>query len=391
MERPSDPGQKFGVGPGGGVPPWKKDEKIDLTIAHWSLWGPRRSGLYETVRELIAAENRIVGVLAGMCVIPPIEVMGSKREAQRYIGGGMVDAIHPELRTQDWGWAYKFADIHVIHFSFDKRLGKMRPKVFMAHGTPEAVIEGSLKAEKGHEQSLLNGAEWINKFQATIVTSQRAKMFWGAFDSTGKKTRVVNKGIDLEWWQRSKVVQDLPGEPSVLFGEVWRGIKHPALLFYAMAEVFRRNDKARLNVWALSKNIELWTNFIGQGGFWDFMGQDNLPGIIDYPEHFYSRGDILVSPVIYGDLSRVAQEAMACGCPVVSWDTDPHGENYPYKAAKGFDIMDMADKIEETYNEILDDPEGVRRKCRQIAEEYFDINEEAKSIVDILRQVVAQE
>ncbi|MCK4265764.1 MAG: glycosyltransferase, partial [Thermoplasmata archaeon] len=116
-----------------------------------------------------------------------------------------------------------------------------------------------------------------------------------------------------------------------------------------------------------------------------------LPGIIDYPEHFYSRGDILVSPVIYGDLSRVAQEAMACGCPVVSWDTDPHGENYPYKAAKGFDIMDMADKIEETYNEILDDPEGVRRKCRQIAEEYFDINEEAKSIVDILRQVVAQE
>ncbi len=383
------PAGKLAEGPKGGVPPWKKGQKIDLTIAHWSLWAPRRSGLYETVRELIAAENRIEGVLAGMCVIPPAELVG-KREVNRFIQGGMVDAIHPELRTQDWGWAYKFADIHVIHYTYDKQLGKLKPKVFMAHGTPEAVLEGSMmRGDKA--QPLLSGAEWINKFEATIVTSQRAKMFWGTFDSTGKKTHVVNKGIDLEWWQRSGTVRDVPGDPSVLYGEVWRGIKHPALLFYAMAELYRRNEKARLNVWSLSQNIELWTNFIGQAGFWHFMGQENLPGVIEYPEHFYSRGDVLVSPVTAGDLSRVAQESMACGCPVISWDTDPHGENYPYKAAKGFDVMDLADKIEEAYNEVLDDPEGVRKKCRQIAETYFDINDEAKSIVDILRQIVAQQ
>ncbi len=381
-------GQKFGEGPGGGLPPGKLGEKIDLTVAHWCLWGPRRSGMYETVRELIAAENRIEGVLAGMCVIPPPELLGKTRETKRYVEGGLVDAIHTEMRTQDWGWAYKFANIHVIHFSFDKKLGKLKPKVFMAHGTPEAVIEGSIS--RG-DDAVLSGAEWINKFQATIVTSQRAKMFWGIFDSTGKKTHVVNKGIDLEWWQRSGTVQDLSGEPSVLYGEVWRGIKHPALLFYAMNEIYQRNDKARLNVWALNKNQKLWNSFIGQAGFWKFMGQQNLPGIEEYPEHYYSRGDVLVSPVTAGDLSRVAQEAMACGCPVISWDTDPHGENYPYKFAKGVDVMDLADKIEETYNEILDDPETVRKKCRQIAEQYFDINEEARSIVQILRKVVSEQ
>ena len=381
-------GGKLADGPGGGIPPWKKGQKIDLTISHWCLWGPRRSGMYETVRELIAAENRIDGVLAGMCAVP--NEGASKREAARYIQGGMTDVMHPEMRTQDWGWAYKFADVHMIHYTFDKRLGKLKPKVFMAHGTPEAVLESSLQTTD-RAQALLSGAEWTNKFEGTIVTSQRGKLFWGAFAEDPSKIHVVNKGIDLEWWQRSGSKRDLRGEPSVLYGEVWRGIKHPALLFYAMDELYKRNDQARLNAWALSMKRRLWESFIEQAGFTKFLGQDNIPGIEDYPEHFYSRGDVLVSPVIYGDLSRVAQEAMACGCPVVSWDTDPYGENYPYKVAKGFDVRSMADKIEEAYNEVLDDREGVAAKCRQTAETYFDINEEAKSIVQILRKIVSEQ
>jgi hypothetical protein len=345
--------------------------------------------MYETVRELVHAENKIDGVLAGMCAVPPEGT--SKREIARYVQGGMTDIIHPEMRTQDWGWAYKFADVHVIHYTFDKKLGKLKPKVFMAHGTPEAVLEGSLK-DKDPANALLSGAEWTHKFEGTIVTSQRAKMFWGAFDSTGgSKMHLVNKGIDLDWWQKSGTTRDLPGDPSVLYGEVWRGIKHPALLFYAMDELYKRNDQTRLNAWALSGKRALWEGFIGQAGFWKFMGQERIAGIEDYPEHYYSRGDVLVSPVVYGDVTRVAQEAMACGCPVVSWDTDPHGDNHPYKAARGFDVMDLADKIQEAYEEVLDDREGVAAKCRKIAETYFDIDEEAKSIVQILRKIVSEQ
>jgi glycosyltransferase involved in cell wall biosynthesis len=303
----------------------------------------------------------------------------------------MTDVIHPEMRTQDWGWAYKFGDIHVVHYSFDKRLGKLKPKVFMAHGTPEAVLESSLRDEDD-QRALLSGGEWINRFEGAIVTSQRGKMFWGAFDSTGgKRMHLVNKGIDLEWWQRSGTTQDLPGTPSVLYGEVWRGIKHPGLLFYAMDELYKRNNLARLNAWSLTVKRNLWEGFIGQAGFWKFIDQDRIPGVVDYPEHYYSRGDVLVSPVTAGDLSRVAQEAMACGCPVVSWDTDPYGENHPYKFAKGFDVVDMADKIHETYEEVLDDREGVAAKCRKTAETYFDIDEEARSIVQILRKIVSEQ
>ncbi|GAH69477.1 unnamed protein product, partial [marine sediment metagenome] len=97
------------------------------------------------------------------------------------------------------------------------------------------------------------------------------------------------------------------------------------------------------------------------------------------------------SPSIYGDVTRVHQEAMGCGCPVVCWDTDPFQESHPYKYAKAFDTADMGQKIMDTYSDVLDDREGVARQCRSLAERYFDINFEAQQIVSILRDVVAEQ
>lgn len=379
-------GQKFAEGKDGGVPPWKEGEEIDLRVIHWTLWGPRRSGLYETVRELIQAEMKIEGVLPGMCVMPPPNA--SKREQKKYVEGGMTDAMFPHIRAQDWGYAMKFGDIHLIHYSFDKRLSRLTNKVFMAHGTLEAVVESAMR-EEDDQRALLSAADWINRFEGTITTSKRAHMFWKEFAPDQSKVHLVNKGIDLDWWKRTKSTRDLQGNPSVLYGEVWRGIKHPMHLLYAMNLLWKENPDIRLNTWGLTSKKEFWEYFMGAADFWKFIGTDNyLPGPTDYPEHFYSRGDVLVSPVLAGDVSRVAQESMACGCPVISWDTDPYGDNHAYKLAKGFDIEDLAEKIKMTAEEVYDDREGVARKCRAIAEKYFDMNEEAKSIVKILRKIV---
>jgi hypothetical protein len=43
----------------------------------------------------------------------------------------------------------------------------------------------------------------------------------------------------------------------------------------------------------------------------------------------------------------------------------------------------------EVYGEVLDDREGVARRCRNLAERYFDINFEAQQIVKILRDIVS--
>ncbi|MCK4698368.1 MAG: glycosyltransferase [Dehalococcoidia bacterium] len=380
--------RRYAKGPSGGVPPWKKDEKIDLRIAHWCNWAPHLSGMYETTRELITAENKIDGVLAGFCETPGMGA--SPQITKRAAEGGRVDGMHPEFRSQGWGWALKFADIHVLHSTLLSNFGQLKPKTFFISGTPESCLNNEL--EPGDKaESFSSAGRYIARTEATFVTSERARRFWSQFDYGGEKIHRVNKGIDLEWWKRTSTKQDLDGEPSVLYGEIWRGIKHPMHLFYAVDQIYRENPDIRLNVWGCNQRRGFWQNMINTLRFDDFLGKSGLRGIIDYPEHYYTRGDVLVSPGLYGDVSRVQQEAMACGCPTICWDTDQWKETHPYKYAKAFDMDDLARKIMETYEEVLGDREGIAKQCRDIAERYFDVNYEAQQIVAILRDVVSSQ
>lgn len=377
--------QKFSEGPKGGVPPWKEGETVDLRVAHWCLFGPRLSGMYETVRELVMAENKIEGVLAGMCEVPAPNA--SKQVIKAAAEGGKVDALHTTFRTQDWGWAMKYCDIHVIHTSQLKQVGELKPKAFFLHGTPEACLENDLQPKvdlKSYESAI----GYVGKCEATIVTSERAKFLWQPYDYSGTRIHKVNKGVDLEWWQRTSTKQDLDGAPSVLYGEIWRGIKHPMHTLFAVNLIYEENPEVRLNAWGCNIKKGFWEKMVEEGQFNKFFGR-GIRGIVDWPEHYYTRGDVLVSPGLYGDVSRVQQEAMACGCPVVGWDTDPWKETHPYKYARAYDCRDLADKILEAWNDVQDDPEGVQKRCREMAERYFDVNVEAKQVVGILRKTVA--
>lgn len=740
--------QKFAEGMRGGVPPWKEGETIDLRIAHWCLFAPHASGMYETVRELVTAENQIEGVLAGMCETPGPGT--GKSAMERAAEGGRVDPMHPEFRTQDWGWGLKYPDIHVVHTTLFDRIGELEPKVFFAHGcfhrnqlirladgsmrklmelkvgdlvpsknretgyietdvitdigsngmyekwmkiTPEdgprlictddhpfETIDGTMEAknlkpgmfiesgelefsdiqrsiilganmgdaypdpnslafshrnkdyndvilnffqgyniwrkdyptgygsrvervkislkrnqvprsnkgpsydrspfrklydffvidgEKRLTEKWLDGLSWISlavlylddgslafpkyekvdghvsiyypvailhtcglteedarklsdtlrsrfgienslttydyprihinkqtavkrffdnitrvfpvppsmeykippeflgrspcaedglhwsptmvkiddisslkmkaerwaitvknnhnylaglclvkntpeaclendlmpnlksdsygpgiryieRCDATIVTSKRQELLWGPYDHSGDKIHRVDKGIDLEWWRKTFVKQELPGEPSVLYGEIWRGIKHPFHVLFAVNEIYKRNPKVKLNAWGCNIKKPFWQRLFEESNFDNFLGPRGIKDIVDYPEHYYSRGDVLANPVIYGDVTRVGQEALACGCPTVAWDTDPFGDTHAYAMAKAFDISAFAAEIEEIYEDLLDDEEAVHKKAREIAETHFDINVEAKQVVEILRKTVGE-
>jgi glycosyltransferase involved in cell wall biosynthesis len=296
--------------------------------------------------------------------------------------------MHPSFRTQDWGWAMKFCDIHVIHTSQLKRVGELKPKAFFLHGTPEACLENDMQP-KVELKSYESAVGYIGKCEATIVTSERAKFLWQPYDYTGERIHRVNKGVDLEWWQRTPTKQNLPGEPSVLYGEIWRGIKHPLHTIFAVNEIYKENPEIRLNVWGCNIKRSFWAKIFEEGQFDRFLGPRGIKTIIDYPEHYYSRGDVLVSPGLYGDVSRVQQEALGCGCPVIGWDSDPWGDTHPYKYVRSYDCKDLAAKILEVWNEVQDDPEGVQKRCREMAERYFDVNVEARQVVEVLRKVVS--
>jgi len=89
--------------------------------------------MYETVRELITAENQIDGVLGGALQHARNQKL-PKHVVKKEAEGGRVDSFHPELRTQDWGWARKWADVHIIHSTMATFLKDIKPKVFFHHG-----------------------------------------------------------------------------------------------------------------------------------------------------------------------------------------------------------------------------------------------------------------
>ncbi len=317
----------------------------------------------------------------------------TKNQLKVAMQGGKQDNLHPELMTQSWHWAKKFADVHMVHSTIPKTIGELKPLGFMHHGTPEATLTNDI--ERGHE-SFMPAARWTNRLDFGICTSQKAYDLWKPFDWENNLHK-VDKGIDLEWWKRSASKQDLEGEPSILYGEVWRGIKHPLHLMHALNYIYENHtDKVRLNSWGLANVAKMetkkfWTEFVDLARFDKFIGKRGMRGIEPYPDHWYSSGDVLAGPGLYGDVSRVRQEAMACGCPVVAWDTDIHKEMHAWKYAKAFDFRDFGDKLMDTYGDVADDRVGVARKTRAIAERYFDINTEAQQIVDILRDVVSNQ
>ena len=100
---------------------------------------------------------------------------------------------------------------------------------------------------------------------------------------------------------------------------------------------------------------------------------------------------MLISPVTTGEPSRVQKEALACGTPTITWDSNPYPDNFGFYKAKSFNWNDMAECIAKLWDDIQKDPQGVRAKARQIAENHYDMRIMAGKVVKILEDVVTKQ
>lgn len=349
------------------------EQKADIVIAHWAVFSPRKSGLYETTKELIQYENRMDNVIAGL--IDP----NNKK-------GGQADrSSDPHLVSQSHDWAFRDANIHMIHSSLTGISGRLEPNIFFMHGSPEACLWSELEPfDRGF--SLSSAFTFMERSEAMIVFMKRHQYLWKHI--AAEKVRLVTKGVDLERWKPEGMRMNLEGEPNILFGEVWRMIKDPFLTFFAMDELYKKLPTLRFHPWALASKRRLWNQVIGRAGFHKLLGQYQISGPQAYPEHWYRGGDMLVSPVITGEPSRVLQEALACGCPVIGWDCDNFNDSHAMKRAKPFDPRDLAQKCADLWEEIQSDGETVKRRARRIAETHFSMKQMAEQVVAIVREVL---
>ena len=348
--------------------------KADIVIAHWSVFGPGKSGLYETVKELAAYEGRMDGVISGIV------------EPDNPAGGNSDKSIEPNVVTQSHDWAFRDANVHMIHSSTASIQQRLDPTIFFLHGSPEAQIWSELETfDRGFSMS--STFDYMDRSKVSIVFMKRHKWIWNRV-AKGIDIRYVQKGIDLERWNPKGMRMRFDGKPNILYGEVWREIKDPFITFLAMDEYANKNPAMRFHPWALNDKRRMWERISDRGRFGRFLGQYQLSGTQLYPEHWYRGGDMLISPVLMGEPSRVLQESLASGCPTVTWDSDIFGDSISFKRARPFDPRDMAEKCHELWEEIQSDPTGIRQKARRLAVENYSMSNMAEKVIDIVREVL---
>jgi len=350
-----------------GVSPEKEKENIDLVIAHWCLFAPGRSGMYETVKELILAEKQIPGVEAGL--VNPDDEKGGKSDGW--------------ITTQSHGWAWENATIHVSHYFMTGYSTMQRPRVMMIHGTPEACYEA--EKDSGSFTAVIGG---LMNLDASIVMNRRQYYFWKAFDHHNT-LHYVDKGIDLSRYTLKGMRIDCDGEPAIGMGEVERkgGVKLPFHVYWAINEYWKDNEKVRLHHWGTADERAILDVIFHKSGFDRWLGKYRLMGFQLFPENWYRGVDIVISPSLYGDPSRVHFESMACGTPVIDWGTSSSGDSCATMHAKPFDVQDLKECIAKLYDRIRANPQKVRNEVRQVAEQHYDIRRMATQVVKILREV----
>lgn len=353
-----------------GLPPEKQGQDLDLIIAHWCLFAPGRSGMYETVKELIMEETKIEGVLAGL--VNPEDEKGGKSDGW--------------ITTQSHGWATENATIHVSHYFMSGYSTMQRPRVMLVHGTPEACYEA--EKDGGSFSSVTLGLENLD---ASVVMNKRQFEYWKPFDRHGT-LHYIDKGVDLTKYRPKGMRIDLDGAPAVGMGEIQRigGVKLALTAYWAINEYYKINPKVRLHQWGVADNYErhVAEMIFHKTGFDVWLGKYGLRGFQMFPENWYRACSMLISPSLYGDPSRVHFEAMACGCPVIDWDTAVRfGDSHANVHAKAFDPQSMAECIATLYDRMRTNPHKVRTETRQIAETYYDIRRTAIQLVEILREV----
>ena len=356
------------------VPEFKRGEKLDLKICHWSLFAPNQSGLYETVKELVKYENRIEGVLGGIC--NPDKPEGGEQDPD-----GLV--------TQSHEWAMQDANLHVIHYRELPFTDELEPRMFAVHGTIESCVHSEMSVAQEAGRSFTSSVERIRNCDATITFSNRAQYYWSQFDPTGKKVFRIHKGIDLEKYTPLGMKEKLSGAPKIGYAEIPREIKYPLDVFYAVNEYYKLNKKAKFHPIGLSQNWRMWFTFIQQGNFRRLLGEHDMGMNMKYPAHWYRAFDMLISPVQQGEPSRCFTESMACGCPTITWDSDPFPDDtYAFRKAKYCDPLDLASKIGDLWEEIKADPVGIRERARKVAEEHYSAERMAQEFVKVARQTI---
>ena len=256
--------------------------------------------------------------------------------------------------------------VHCIHSQINIRTYHDGiPKFMWMHGEPLSSVGNGISMK-----AIVDLAPMCDAF--ICMRSEE----WPVWNSIKRTYRVI-KGIDLELYKPlDGITEKLPGEPSVLYIENWRGQRNPLYLCVAMQEVHKKFPNARLHLYNLQdkRMKETFDALIKNNKWWTFIR--SVQGPTTDVNLLYNRVDMVVSG-LYPLYAR-GIEAFGAGKAFIGPGYREAG--YPFTCE--LDPMSMADaiiKCWENYSQI---------NFRKWAEDNHDVNESVKQSIEIYQRYI---
>lgn len=341
-----------------------------MFIVHFSHFGMRVSGLYESVKDQVKYERR-EGHRSELLDPNNLEPPKDKRDE-------WLVPIH-------WEEAKK-ADVWVLHSSWVSKLKKWQKNkvtVGVMHGPTEHLL---LKKWLRGQTSLDVHINMLWEEDATVALNQHEYDIMKYYDEKVGRLHYIPNSIDLERFDNVHP-WSYNNHPAVLTCDTPRIEKLPFHIFWAMPLVKKRIPTARLNAYALLlEPIQTWRNMLCRSHNRELekccesiqlANQDLRP--------FQAGADIGFNNNYSGIASRVTMEMMACGVPVVSY-----GGDYTKYHAKIFDIPSIAGQIMRCWNDLTAKDSTLKADTIKYARDNFDRGKEVKKYIKLYEQLLAK-
>jgi len=342
-------------------------------VVHWTNWSPRKSGMYESVKDQVKHERK-AGIESDMAD-PHDKSRGGRTE----IDDGWFSAV-------SWEKAKK-ADIHVLHSWIPDEIKKIKGKKHVAvlHGPNEHMLWKEFTSDRKDEAFNLH-LRILWQYDATIVHYEHEKAILELYDEYGRLHLVPNS-IDLERYQETKgdLVWQYKNHPAILSCDTVRLEKLPAQIMWAMPKIAKRIPEARLSLFSLPlEGISTWRNMFCKAKGRELENLcENIQFEINDLRPFMRGADIGFNNNMNGIQSRAQMEMMAMGIPIVAYN----GDYTPY-IAKIWDLDSIAEQVERCWKDINKEGSQVKEETRRYARKHFDRSVAVKQDIEIYRKLL---
>jgi len=347
-----------------------------MKVAHFTAFAPRKSGMFESVKDQIKYERR-EGLRSHF-----IDPNDSYKNGRKDFDDGWLQAV-PWKTAED-------ADVWVCHAKIPHELSdkyfKDKVTVVVLHGPSEHMLLTEWVTQRGSEAFHLH-IQLLWQYDATVVLNQHEKDIMELFDEYGRLHYIPNS-IDLERYQDKNIPKwEFSNHPAICSFDVPRLEKLPASLIWSIPRIVKRIPNAKMNIFSLElESITTWRNIFckSKQRNLEYLSE-NIQLANNELRPFMKGADIVFNNNFSGIASRVSMEAMAMGVPVVSY-----GGDYTKYHAKIFDLDSIAEQIHKCWKDLTKEGSTLRQDTLKYANENFDRAKEVKKYVKLYEELLGK-